>query len=110
MAFKITITILLLLILAVCIINTLKLFKTMEDLQQIKEALQQANQTITESAAVAAKVDADVTALHAKIDGIADSPTAEEWAEVKALAESLKTGSASLKEALIETDAKTDDE
>lgn len=99
----------LLLILGVCIFNTIKLFTIMEDLQQIKEALQQANQIITEAAAVAAKVDADVTSLHAKIDGIAELPTQEEWDEVKALAEGLRTGSASLKEALVETDAKTEE-
>lgn len=70
--------------------------KMSEQLNEIKDALASAKVS-------ADKVAADVTALHAKIDGIAEQPTAEEWAEVKQMATDLK-------DSLAATDAATPDE
>lgn len=54
------------------------------ELNEIKADLVAAKEKVT-------KVAADVAALHAKIDAIGDVPTAEEWAEVKALSADLNT-------------------
>lgn len=67
-----------------------------EDLQQIKASLEAANTK-------ADKIAADVTLLHTKINGIENVPTAEEWAEVKAL-------SSQLNDKLQAVDDKTADE
>lgn len=66
-----------------------------QDLNVIKDALASAKVS-------AEKVAADVTSLHTKIDGIAEQPTAEEWAEVKEMATALK-------DSLAETDSQTED-
>lgn len=58
--------------------------KMNQDLEQIKSDLTAANDKV-------AKVKADVTLLHTKVDAIADQPTAEEWAEVKTLSGKLNT-------------------
>ena len=80
----------------------LKQFIMSEDLNQIKDDLLAANQTITTAAETAVKIDADVEALHAKIDALSDNPDAEAIAEIKAL-------STSLKESLVVVDEKTED-
>lgn len=54
-----------------------------QNLNEVKEALAAAD-------AKADKIAADVTLLHGKIDNVnGETPTAEEWAEVKALATNL---------------------
>lgn len=63
---------------------TTKLNQMSLQLDELKAALVAANEKV-------AKVAADVTRLHEKIDAAGDVPTAEEWAEVKTLAEDLNT-------------------
>ena len=77
-----------------------------EDLNQIKDDLLAANQTITTAAETAVKIDADVEALHAKIDALPVNPDAAAIQEMKDLG-TLRANTASLKDALVATDEKT---
>lgn len=74
--------------------NKLKIMN--ENLEEIKSSLLAANEKVS-------KVSADVTLLHTKVDAIPNLPTAEEWAEVKAIAANLNTS-------LQEVDDKTAEE
>lgn len=73
-----------------------KLHNMANELEDIKADLVSANQKV-------AKIKADVEGLHAKIDAAGDTPTPEQWAEVKQL-------SSQLNSALQEVDDKTADE
>lgn len=88
----------------------LKQFIMSEDLNQIKDDLLAANQTITTAAETAVKIDADVEALHAKIDALPVNPDAAAIQEIKDLASTLRANTASLKDALVATDEKTPEE
>jgi hypothetical protein len=73
-----------------------KLNKMNEDLEQVKQDLIAANQKV-------GKVRADVAKLHALVAAGGNAPTAEQWAEVKALSGQLNTS-------LQEVDDQTEDE
>ncbi len=79
------------------------------ELQQIKDDLQVANQTIQQAAETAVKIDKDVESLHAKIDALPENPDAAAIQEIKELAAVLRTNTSSLKDALVATDEKTED-
>lgn len=78
------------------IISLISIYFVMAKLEGIQADLQAA-------AAVVVKIKADVTALHAKIDSLGDSPTQEEIDAVKA-------ESAALVESLQGVDDQTEDE
>lgn len=59
-----------------------KVKKMANELEEIKADLVSANEKVT-------KIKADVTLLHSKVDAIPGAPTAEQWAEVKALSSQL---------------------
>lgn len=73
-----------------------KLKKMAQELDDIKADLVSANEKVT-------KIKADVESLHAKMDAAGDTPTAEQWAEVKSL-------SSQLNASLQEVDDRTEDE
>ena len=77
----------------------LKQFTMSEDLNQIKDDLLAANQTITTAAETAVKIDA-----------LPVNPDAAAIQEIKDLASTLRANTASLKDALVATDEKTPEE
>jgi len=92
-----------LLFLVGCFISFLLLL-TIKILLAMSEELNGIKQLLTDTQEVVTKVSKDVDNLHQRINEISgEVPTAEEWAEVKSLAQGLK-------DSLVAVDEKTEDQ